>query len=107
MLTELKAAAANNGTTASDLARLILAQGLGSAVLIAAPPDPKTEAKFRTAMSAKRSVDAVGNLMNQIAQHGHIMQELGPYAADLREAIRHNERVSDALLDVITGLVAA
>ena len=65
------------------------------------------DAKMRAATNATHAVNGLRNLMNQIARHGNITQELGPYAADLREAIGHNERVATALQDAIDQLIAA
>lgn len=108
LLTELKAAAANERTSTSDLARQILSKGLGNpATAIVVRPDAQTEAKIRSVIKATTALNAVGNLMNQIARHVNSVQELGPYAADLREAIGQCERVAGALLDSTVALIPA
>jgi hypothetical protein len=108
LLTEIKAMAVNHGITTSDLARQILAHGLGSAVPIAAAyPDPQTEAKISSVTNATHAVNGLRSLMNQIARHVNSVQELGPHDADLREAIGHCERVAEALLDATVELTAA
>ena len=72
LLTELKTVAANCGTTSSDLARQILAQGLGGVVPVAAArPDPHFDAKMRAATNAMHTVSGLRSLMNQIARHGN------------------------------------
>jgi hypothetical protein len=108
MLTELKAAAATRGTTTSNLAREILSQHLGNrAIAIAGRPDAETHAKVRGMQTATHAVNALGNLMNQIARHVNTTGELGPFAPDLREAIRTCEHVAVSLLAATEKLIAA
>jgi hypothetical protein len=108
MLTELKAAAATAGTTTSNLTREILSQHLGRCLIIAPiRHDPHARMLEKALISAANANSANGNLMNQIACHVNTTQELGPFAADLREAIGLYKRIAEMHKTALAKLTAA
>jgi hypothetical protein len=105
---EVIAAARRQAVTISDFTREIVSAHLtATPIAFASRRDPEIAAKLRAMMSATHAVNGVRSLMNQIARHGNITQELGPYAADLREAIGACEGVAAALLTATEALIAA
>jgi hypothetical protein len=105
---ELVAVTRRQLVTVSDFTREIVFAHLGNApVAVVRRPDPVTLEKLRAMERATHAVNGLRSLMNQIAKHGNITQEVGPYAADLREGIRRCEHLADTLFAATQSLVAA
>jgi hypothetical protein len=108
MLTELKTAAANDGTTTSNLAREILSRHLAGGVAAARRRrDPHTATLVDALVSAGNANSANGNLFNQIARHLNTTDELGPFAADLREALGLYKRIAEMHKAALAKLTVA
>jgi hypothetical protein len=74
----------------SDFSRQAMLCRIGMPVLTVKERwNPKLVQAFT---SAGHAHSPVGNLLNQIARHLHTAQDLGPFAADLHDAlVRYNE----------------
>jgi hypothetical protein len=82
--------ASRQGVNWSDFSRRAMLCRIGMPVPVAKNRwDPQLVQAFT---SAGHAHSRVGNLLNQIAPYIHIAQDLGPFAADLREAlVRHDD----------------
>jgi hypothetical protein len=104
----LAGAARSHAATISDLTRdIVFAHLAETPITMAARRHLEIDANFRSLTTAANAHKANGNLLNQIARHLHTTQELGPYAADLREALRLFTVVDETLLTATKKLLAA
>jgi uncharacterized protein (DUF1778 family) len=74
----------------------------GNPIIVARRLDAHTEAQLS---QARHTLDRTGNLLNQIARHVNVTNELGPFAADLREAITTVEHAAHMLLAAAEKLI--
>jgi hypothetical protein len=88
--TALDDEAARQGVNWSDFSRQAMLCRIGMPVLTVKERwDPKL---VQALTSAGHAHSRVGNLLNQIVPYLHITQDLGPFTADLRDALaRHND----------------
>jgi len=82
---ELVIAARRRAATVSNFMREIVLTHLTDPLIASAPVlDAHTDAQLSKATHA---LDRVGNLLNQIARHADVANDLGPFTANLRQAI--------------------
>ena len=82
--------ASRQGVNWSDFSRQAMLCRIGMPVITAKNRwDPKP---VQALTSAGHAHNSVGNLLNQISRHVHTARDLGPFAADLHDALaRYND----------------
>jgi hypothetical protein len=104
----LKAIAVNKNTTISDLARAFVSHCLGTPPPVSAMRRGTDEAALmHLLVQVMNALKANGNLVNQIAAHLHTTEELGPFAADLRDTLSRIDRAVEKIMGCIEQLIAA
>jgi hypothetical protein len=101
---KLEGAAAESGATLSLHIRELLLRRLPGAGA-GMRRNPQAVALMDELHRAGMAFAASGNLLNQIARHLHMTDELDPFGADLRDALIEHRRTTELYKDALRRVI--